>query len=225
MALLLFSSILLSILQCSSAQPSPGYYLSSRFKPLPGFYHGYNTLWGPRHQTVSADQSSVAIWLDRSSGLLLLLLPHGSSQSHVNPASAASITGSGFKSNRPFRSGYFAASIKLQPGDTAGVITAFYVSSFLANSRCRLACLLACASFDIVLQLSNNQVHPGFHDEVDIEFLGTTPGRPYKLQTNVYVKGSGDGRVIGREMKFHLWFDPAADFHHYAILWNPNEIM
>ncbi|CAL9152450.1 unnamed protein product [Musa hybrid cultivar] len=200
MALLLFSSILLSILQCGSAQPSPGYYLSSRFKPLPGFYHGYNTLWGPRHQTVSADQSSVAIWLDRSSGLpLLLLLPHSSCQSHVNPASAASITGSGFKSNRPFRSGYFAASIKLQPGDTAGVITAFY--------------------------LSNNQVHPGFHDEVDIEFLGTTPGRPYKLQTNVYVKGSGDGRVIGREMKFHLWFDPAADFHHYAILWNPNEII
>ena len=45
------------------------------------------------------------------------------------------------------------------------------------------------------------------------------------MQTNVYVKGSGDGRVIGREMKFHLWFDPAADFHHYAILWNPNEIM
>ncbi|XP_064959738.1 xyloglucan endotransglucosylase/hydrolase protein 31 isoform X2 [Musa acuminata AAA Group] len=87
------------------------------------------------------------------------------------------------------------------------------------------SCLLACASFDIVLQLSNNQVHPGFHDEVDIEFLGTTPGRPYKLQTNVYVKGSGDGRVIGREMKFHLWFDPAADFHHYAILWNPNEII
>ncbi|RWW20590.1 hypothetical protein BHE74_00003237 [Ensete ventricosum] len=125
-------------------------------------------------------------------------LPHSSSQSHVNPTSVASMTGSGFKSNRPFRSGYFAASIKLQPGDTAGVNTAFY--------------------------LSNNQVHPGFHDEVDIEFLGTTPGRPYKLQTNVYVKGSGDGQVIGREMKFHLWFDPAADFHHYAILFFVDDI-
>lgn len=36
-------------------------------------------------------------------------------------------TGSGFKSTQPFRSGYFGASIKLQPGYTAGVITSFYV--------------------------------------------------------------------------------------------------
>ncbi|RRT33903.1 hypothetical protein B296_00046872 [Ensete ventricosum] len=103
------------------------------------------------------------------------------------------LTGSGFKSIRPFRNGYFGASIKLQPGYTAG--------------------------------LSNNQAHPGFHDEVDIEFLGTTPGKPYTLQTNVYVRGSGDGNIIGREMKFHLWFDPTAGFHNYGILWSPNEIM
>lgn len=37
------------------------------------------------------------------------------------------MTGSAFKSVKPFRSGYFGASIKLQPGYTAGVITAFYV--------------------------------------------------------------------------------------------------
>ncbi|CAL9168035.1 unnamed protein product [Musa hybrid cultivar] len=172
--LLLLSSILISMLHWSSGQPSPGYYPSHRFKPLPGFYHGYSNLWGPQHQTVSGDQSSATIWLDRNSG-------------------------SGFKSNRPYRSGYFAASIKLQAGYTAGVITAFY--------------------------LSNNQVHPGFHDEVDIEFMGNTPGKPYRLQTNVYIRGSGDRRYVGREMKFHLWFDPTADFHNYAILWNPDEII
>ncbi|GJR90634.1 probable xyloglucan endotransglucosylase/hydrolase protein 32, partial [Tanacetum coccineum] len=73
--------------------------------------------------------------------------------------------------------------------------------------------------------LSNNEAHPGYHDEVDIEFLGTTFGKPYTLQTNVYIRGSGDGKIIGREMKFHLWFDPTKDFHHYAILWSPHELI
>ncbi|URD77171.1 xyloglucan endotransglucosylase hydrolase protein 32 [Musa troglodytarum] len=108
-------------------------------------------------------------------------------------------SGSGFKSKNSYRNGYFGASIKLQSGYTAGVNTAFY--------------------------LSNNQAYPGFHDEVDIEFLGNIEGRPYVLQTNVYVRGSGDGRIIGREMRFHLWFDPTASFHHYAILWDADEII
>lgn len=81
------------------------------------------------------------------------------------------------------------------------------------------------SSFPSYSQLSNDQAHPGSHDEVDIEFMGNTPGKPYRLQTNVYIRGSGDRRYVGREMKFHLWFDPAADFHNYAILWNPDEIM
>ncbi|KAH0657879.1 hypothetical protein KY289_026627, partial [Solanum tuberosum] len=107
--------------------------------------------------------------------------------------------GSGFKSLRDYRSGYFGTSLKLQPGYTAGIITSFY--------------------------LSNSEDFPGHHDEIDIEFLGTTPGKPYVLQTNVYMKGSGDGHIIGREMQFHLWFDPTKGFHNYAILWNPNEII
>ncbi|XP_015086065.1 probable xyloglucan endotransglucosylase/hydrolase protein 32 [Solanum pennellii] len=150
---------------------SPGYYPSTKFKSM-SFYQGFKNLWGPNHQSV--DNNGINIWLDRNSG-------------------------SGFKSVKPFRSGYFGASIKLQPGYTAGVITAFY--------------------------LSNNEAHPGFHDEVDIEFLGTTFGKPYTLQTNVYIRGSGDGKIIGREMKFHLWFDPTKKFHHYAILWSPKEII
>ncbi|KAJ4778428.1 Xyloglucan endotransglucosylase/hydrolase [Rhynchospora pubera] len=173
MSLALLISLLLLSFHLSNAQPNPGYYPSYRFKSSQ-FYRAFNNLWGPQHQSVTGDQSSVTIWLDRNSG-------------------------SGFKSRHPFISGYFGASIKLQPGYTAGVITAFY--------------------------LSNNQAHPGFHDEVDIEFLGTTPGKPYTLQTNVYIRGSGDGRIIGREMKFHLWFDPTAAFHNYAISWSPYEII
>ncbi|XP_031484353.1 probable xyloglucan endotransglucosylase/hydrolase protein 32 [Nymphaea colorata] len=177
LSLSLFLVIILEITLISISSglrpPSPGYYPTSMF-PSAVFYRYFTNLWGPQHQSVSPDQSSVTIWLDRA-------------------------TGSGFKSRKPFRSGYFGASIKLQTGYTAGVITAFY--------------------------LSNNEAHPGMHDEVDIEFLGTTPGKPYTLQTNVYINGSGDRKIIGREMKFHLWFDPTADFHHYAILWNPREII
>ncbi|XP_042054167.1 probable xyloglucan endotransglucosylase/hydrolase protein 32 [Salvia splendens] len=159
-----------SVANAGEWPPSPGYYPSSRYRTM-SFYQGYKNLWGPAHQTV--DHNGVTIWLDKT-------------------------TGSGFKSVKPFRSGYFGASIKLQSGYTAGVITAFY--------------------------LSNSEAHPGYHDEVDIEFLGTTFGKPYTLQTNVYVRGSGDGRIVGREMKFHLWFDPTQNFHHYAILWTPKEI-
>ncbi|KAK1398355.1 Xyloglucan endotransglucosylase/hydrolase [Heracleum sosnowskyi] len=109
-------------------------------------------------------------------------------------------SGSGFKSINSYKSGYFGVAMKLQPGYTAGVITCFY--------------------------LSNNEAYPGDHDEIDLEFLGTTPGKPYTLQTNVWMKGSGDGSTVtGREMKFRLWFDPTKDFHNYAILWNPSEII
>ncbi|KAB5519889.1 hypothetical protein DKX38_024208 [Salix brachista] len=76
-----------------------------------------------------------------------------------------------------------------------------------------------------IFGLSNSEAHPGYHDEVDIEFLGTAFEKPYTLQTNVYSRGSGDGRIIGREMKFHLWFDPTKTFHRYAILWSPKEII
>ncbi|KAF5193606.1 Xyloglucan endotransglucosylase/hydrolase protein [Thalictrum thalictroides] len=163
---------LILIVPLTIAQPSPGYWPSSKFKTI-DFNQGYRTLWGPQHQKL--EQNSLTIWLDRNSG-------------------------SGFKSNSAFRSGYFGAAMKLHPGYTAGVITSFY--------------------------LSNNEEHPGNHDEVDIEFLGTTPGKPYTLQTNVYVRGSGDGqRLIGREVKFNLWFDPTANYHYYAILWSPNDII
>ncbi|KAH9288538.1 hypothetical protein KI387_032655 [Taxus chinensis] len=111
-----------------------------------------------------------------------------------------SSSGSGFKSLQAYKSGFFSAAIKLQAGYTAGVIAALY--------------------------LSNSQQYPGHHDEIDMEFLGTIPGKPYTLQTNIYISGSGDGQVLtGRELKFHLWFDPTEDFHNYSILWTPSHII
>ncbi|GLJ44620.1 hypothetical protein SUGI_0937850 [Cryptomeria japonica] len=110
-----------------------------------------------------------------------------------------SSSGSGFKSKVAYMYGFFNAAVKLQAGYTAGIITSFY--------------------------LSNSQVYEGWHDEIDIEFLGTIPGEPYKLQTNVYGNGTGDGNLIGREQQFHLWFDPTQDFHNYSILWTPSQIL
>lgn len=167
----LFFLFLLPTTMMAQNPPSPGFKPSSQVNSI-GFDQGYKNLWGPKHQ--SLNQGQLTIWLDKNSG-------------------------SGFKSLRPYKSGYFATSVKLHPGYTAGVITSFY--------------------------LSNNQDFPGDHDEIDIEFLGTTPDKPYTLQTNVYMRGSGDGNIIGREKKIHLWFDPTKAFHDYAILWNPTEII
>ncbi|CAA3019681.1 probable xyloglucan endotransglucosylase hydrolase 10 [Olea europaea subsp. europaea] len=57
-------------------------------------------------------------------------------------------------------------------------------------------------------------------DEVDFEFLGNVPGRPYILQTNVYVDG-----YDGREQRTKLWFDLTKDFHTYSILRNRHQIV
>lgn len=54
------------------AQPSPGYYPSARFRPVP-FNRAYTNKWGPQHQTLSGDHSALTIWLDRTCGMFILL--------------------------------------------------------------------------------------------------------------------------------------------------------
>ncbi|KAL3624020.1 hypothetical protein CASFOL_032836 [Castilleja foliolosa] len=110
-------------------------------------------------------------------------------------------SGGGFKSLDPYASGYFGAKMKLPDKDyTAGIDISFY--------------------------LSNDEQYKGWHDEVDIEFLGNIEGKPYVLQTNVFIKGSGDGdKPVGREMAFELWFDPKKVYATYAIVYTPAEII
>lgn len=97
--------VVLAVAVVAHCQPSPGFYPSKRFRSRP-FNRDFRNLWGAQHQRVVGDGEEVSIWLDSTSG-------------------------SGFKSRRSFRSGYFGASIKLQRGYTAGVITAFYVCNDL----------------------------------------------------------------------------------------------
>ena len=128
----------------------------------------------------------------------------------------------GFQSKGTYLFGHFSMHIKMVPGDSAGTVTAFYVSITYFISTSFNPFLFLCKRQDLnfcfcELQLSSQNSE---HDEIDFEFLGNRSGQPYILQTNVYSGGKGD-----REQRIYLWFDPTKDFHSYSVLWNMHQIV
>ncbi|CAB4321078.1 unnamed protein product [Prunus armeniaca] len=102
------------------------------------FNKDFFVTWSPSNVNTSADGRTRSMKLDQESE-------------------------AGFASNQMFLFGQIDMQIKLVPGDSAGTVVAYYLTSDQPN-----------------------------HDEVDFEFLGHVAGKPYIIQTNMFADGLGN---------------------------------
>ncbi|KAF7840664.1 putative xyloglucan endotransglucosylase/hydrolase protein 8 [Senna tora] len=114
------------------------------------FEDNFSIMWSENHFTTSQDGQTWFLSLDKE-------------------------TGCGFQTKQRYRFGWFSMKLKLVGGDSAGVVTAYYMCT-------------------------ENGAGPE-RDELDFEFLGNRTGEPYLIQTNVYKNGTG-GREMRHVLWF-----------------------
>ncbi|KAK6142274.1 hypothetical protein DH2020_022622 [Rehmannia glutinosa] len=111
-------------------------------------------------------------------------------------------SGSGFQSKNEYLFGRFDLQLKLVPGNSAGTVTTFFLSSQGAG-----------------------------HDEIDFEFLGNSSGEPYTVHTNVYAQGKGDKfmvdnipiRVYNNQESIGTPFPKSQPMRVHCSLWNADD--